>query len=228
MDNNIIDVDFNEKYYTLEDVSEITNLKESKIVFYCTKLEKMLNITSVGVYQVFRQVDIDNLIKIKSLEDKGMTILEIEKYLEANKSEVLLEKVDKKIDVSFLDFFARVLEVQNNKIDAMININRDLVTALNELNSKPMLLESSLDDVKNEISVTVDDMVSKKMDAFELSMNESLETMNNNAENFNKNLTDEIKDFKAIVRSAYVTEQEIERSKNNSFLSKLTNLFKHN
>lgn len=198
---HVVDVEFeDDKYYTLEDVARITNLTEAKISFYCTKLNNFLNIQSIGMYQIFSATDIDNLNKIKKLESqKGMSISEIEKYLKANKQEVLLKREDNKIDMSFLDFFAKILEIQNKKIDQMVDINQQLIEALNKNNqSNSKLLETSdkiQEDLKNTITKTIDD----KMNNIDSELSSKMDELVNNV--------------KEEIRTSYVSREEIESLK---------------
>ena len=188
---NIIDVEFEaDKYYTLDDVVKITGLSEAKITFYCSKLKEFLNIQSIGMYQIFSATDIDNLNRIKDLElQRGMTLAEIKKHLKSGGQEVLSKKEEDKIDVSFLEFFARILEAQDSKIDQMISVNKQLIEVINHNNSSNLkLLENSnsmQEDIKNTVAQTVED----KMNNF---MNE----------------------VKEEIKSSYVSKEEIESLKN--------------
>lgn len=198
---HVVDVEFeDDKYYTLEDVAKITNLTEAKISFYCTKLNNFLNIQSIGMYQIFSATDIDNLNKIKDLEiQKNMSISEIEKYLKANKQEVLLKKEDNKIDMSFLDFFAKILEIQNKKIDQMVDINQQLIEVLNKnKQSNSKLLENSnkiQEDMKNTIAKTID----AKMNNIDSELNSKMEQF--------------VGDIKQEIKLSYVSMADIEALK---------------
>lgn len=204
--DNIVDVDFEEnKYYTLEDVARITNLNEAKISFYCAKLKDFLNIQSIGMYQIFSDVDIDNLNKIKKLEvEENMTIREISEYLKNNKQEVLLKKDNEKIDMSALQIFAHILEVQNEKIDRVIKSNQELIgTIKNNTSSNQLLLDNST-AMKKDISKNIEEQIN--------SINLNLDSK---MESFVNNIKEELK-------SAYVTKEEIEQfGRKKSWFSKL-------
>lgn len=204
--DNIVDVDFEEnKYYTLEDVARITNLNEAKISFYCAKLKDFLNIQSIGMYQIFSDVDIDNLNKIKKLEvEENMTIREISEYLKNNKQEVLLKKDNEKIDMSALQIFAHILEVQNEKIDRVIKSNQELIeTIKNNTSSNQLLLDNST-AMKKDISKNIEEQIN--------SINLNLDSK---MESFVNNIKEELK-------SAYVTKEEIEQfGRKKSWFSKI-------
>lgn len=204
--DNIVDVDFEEnKYYTLEDVARITNLNEAKISFYCAKLKDFLNIQSIGMYQIFSDVDIDNLNKIKKLEvEENMTIREISEYLKNNKQEVLLKKDNEKIDMSALQIFAHILEVQNDKIDKMISINQELIEIIkNNTSSNQLLLDSS-----RTIEKSVNKSIEEQINSINLNLDSKMESFVNN--------------IKEELKSAYVTKEEIEQfGRKKSWFSKL-------
>lgn len=162
---NIVDVNYEDsesKYHTLDDVVKETGLSEDKISFYCVKLNDFLNIQSLGMYQIFSSTDIDNLNRIKNLEiNKGLNIAQIKQHLIDNKQEILLKKEDEKIDVSFLDFFAKILDVQDKKIDQMISINKQLIDTINENNKSNAILLSNSNEIQEQIKDMVADSIDK-------------------------------------------------------------------
>lgn len=196
---NVIDVEFEEnQYYTLEDVVNITKLSEAKISFYCSKLKDFLNIQSIGMYQVFTSIDIENLNKIKRLEnDEGLNIGQIKERLRKGSQEILLKKDNDKIDVSFFQVLEKILRAQDEKIDQMINVNKQLIEALNNNNqSNIKLLENS-----TKMQENLEDKITKAIDS--------------KMDNIINNLSREIK-------SSYVTKEEIEKfNKKESWLGKL-------
>ena len=53
MDDNIIDVNIENKFYTIEEVAEITDIDAFKISFYSEKLGDILKINILVIYKVF-------------------------------------------------------------------------------------------------------------------------------------------------------------------------------
>lgn len=187
-DKNIIDVDFEEnQYYTLEDVVNITGLSEAKISFYCSKLKDFLNIQSIGMYQVFSSIDIQNLSKIKRLEnEEGLNIGQIKDRLRKGSQEILLKKDNDKIDVSFFQVLEKILKAQDEKIDQMISVNKQLIEVLNNNNQSNIKLLEDSTKIQENIEQTISKAIDSKM------------------EYIVSNLSKEI-------RSSYVTKEEIER-----------------
>lgn len=165
MDDKIIDTyykDENKQYYTLYEVSEILQLEQSRIIYYYKKLNDFLNITSIGMYQVFEQNDIDNIQVIKELNiDKNMSISDIKQYLETHKQEVLFHKDKQEIDItnkSFANFLIKVLNNQNQKIDVLIEHGTKTLEAIDKMNKNQEELKNEVTSLTDEISSIKNEM----------------------------------------------------------------------
>jgi DNA-binding transcriptional MerR regulator len=235
--------DINKKYYTIDEVSNILEIDQSKIIFYFEKLNDYLNITSVGMYQLFDDQDIQNLKRIRDLESKNnLTVREIRDFLQNNKQEIILEKEsNNKLDQSVLNIFqqfAKAIMEQNLKIDEMQKTNIKLVNVISELsktqdmmqqelqeqkelNQKQLAeydknnkeLNNQLDLTKKEIAIDVESKLSQINDNFD---DISIKIINENK----KEMEDLKKDIK------YISQEEIKRfseeqSQPKSFLEKI-------
>lgn len=177
------DID-NKKYYTIEEVSSLVGIDQSKIEYYYNKLNKFLEITSVGMFQVFTKEDVENLKRIKRLDiDKNMSMDEIKHHLEIHRQEIIVKQEDK-IDVSFLDFLAQVMNNQNNKIDNVIQQNQKLVNIIEQIaENQDKLIENQkvmndkMNSIEKEIAVTQES--NEKMDNLKLLLEERKEEYNN-------------------------------------------------
>lgn len=249
MNDNPIDVsykDVNKKYYTIDEVSNILKIDQSKIVFYFEKLNDFLNITSVGMYQLFDDNDIQNLEIVKNLDkEKRMNMKEIREYLDKNKPEVLLKKEsNNKLDQSVLNIFqtfASALMEQNTKIDIMHKNNLHLVESINniakyqqkiekelqeqkEINQKYQLehnednknIVQELNTIKREVAITKD--IDKKIELYEQQIQEKFEDMNN------KLIERDVKIVEDLSKKLEQRKKESEeQSQNQGFFSKLFN-----
>lgn len=198
MEDNIIDVNIENKFYTLEEVSKITNIDSFKISFYSEKLGDILKINEVGMYQVFDDVDIKNINTIKKLESEGRSVSQIRNYLLKNKSEVLVEKSIEPTEKDFLDFFVEVMHKQTLKIDDVIKSNKEMVDMFQKIIDSKILLPPSNEELIKEVSITID----SKIDALKEDISSS-----------NEELTKDVKYIKERLHTAYVTTEEIEKSK---------------
>jgi DNA-binding transcriptional MerR regulator len=177
------DID-DKKYYTIEEVSSLVGIDQSKIEYYYNKLNKFLEITSVGMFQVFTKEDVENLKRIKRLDiDKNMSMDDIKHHLETHRQEIIIKQEDK-IDVSFLDFLAQVMNNQNNKIDNVIQQNEKLVNIIEKIaENQDKLIENQkamndkMNSIEKEIAVTQES--NDKIDGLKLLLEERKEEYNN-------------------------------------------------
>ncbi|HJG95826.1 MerR family transcriptional regulator [Paraclostridium bifermentans] len=210
MDDNIIDVNIENKFYTIEEVAEITDIDAFKISFYSEKLGDILKINKVGMYQVFDNIDVSNINRIKSLEEEGKSISQIRDYLINSKNEVLLERKVEPTEKDFLDFFVEIIHRQNLKIDEVIKANNDMVEVFKKLIDTQVLLPASNEEILKEVGATID----SKLENLKNEINQSLKE---NIEEQNKEMKDDLKYVKERLHFAYVTEKEIEENKKQPF-----------
>lgn len=239
MSDKSIDVNFediNKKYYTIEEVSKILNIDQSTVAFYFEKLNDFLNITSVGMYQLFDDIDIKNLKIIKDLErNQNMSMKEIRNHLLKNKQEVMLEKESNtQIDKSVLNIFqqfANALIEQNMKIDKMHKTNTQLVEALKILSQNQESIQKELqlqkeinrellekyesdkeeqsvrfDSIKNDIAITKE--INQKLDEQKNNIEISFKDMSEKVISENKK---ELKSLKEDIK--YINQEELEKYK---------------
>ena len=210
MDDNIIDVNIENKFYTIEEVAEITDIDAFKISFYSEKLGDILKINKVGMYQVFDNIDVSNINRIKSLEEEGKSISQIRDYLINSKNEVLLERKVEPTEKDFLDFFVEIIHRQNLKIDEVIKANNDMVEVFKKLIDTQVLLPASNEEILKEVGATID----SKLENLKNEINQSLKE---NIEEQNKEMKDDLKYVKERLHFAYVTEKEIAENKKQPF-----------
>lgn len=150
--------DLDNKYYTLDEVSNILDLDQSKIIFYYEKLNDFLDISSIGVYQLFTTKDIENLKRIKHLDiDMNMSMGEIKKYLKTSQQEILVTKdstsnqLDKNLVFNTFNSLIQTISEQNNKLQSIEQSQCEL-----------MNLVLDLKNLKKEISVDIIDSLNEK------------------------------------------------------------------
>lgn len=206
MDDKIIDVNIENKLYTIEEVAEITGIDAVKISFYSEKLGDLLKINKVGMYQVFDNTDVSNINRIKSLEEEGRSLSQIREYLINSKNEILLERRVEHTEKDFLDFFVEIIHRQNLKIDEVIKANNDMVEIFKKLIDTQVLLPTSNEEILKEVGVTID----SKLENLKNEINQSLKE---NIEEQNKEMMEDIKYVKERLHFAYVAQKEIEEQK---------------
>lgn len=170
---DVIDVhykDLNNKYYTIDEIEEILELDQSKILYYCKKLSKYLDVATVDMFHVFNNIDIENLRRIKHLDiDENMSMKEIEEYLLSHQQEIIIRKDENtSIDKSFLNILAGVFAEQNRKIDMVLENNSKMIDIIEKLLAKQDQINETLNSISNEVAVTRD--TNEKIDKLRESM----------------------------------------------------------
>lgn len=210
MDDNIIDVNIENKFYTIEEVAEITGIDAFKISFYSEKLGDILKINKVGMYQVFDNIDVSNINRIKSLEEGGRSISQIRDYLINSENEILLERQVEPTEKDFLDFFVEIIHRQNLKIDEVIKSNNEMVETFKRLIDSQVLLPASNEEILKEVGITVDAKLDNLKNEIEQSFKENIEEQN-------REMKDDLKYVKERLHFAYITEIEMEENKKHPF-----------
>lgn len=210
MDDNIIDVNIENKFYTIEEVAEITGIDAFKISFYSEKLGDILKINKVGMYQVFDSIDVSNINRIKSLEEGGRSISQIRDYLINSENEILLERQVEPTEKDFLDFFVEIIHRQNLKIDEVIKSNNEMVETFKRLIDSQVLLPVSNEEILKEVGITVDAKLDNLKNEIEQSFKENIEEQN-------REMKDDLKYVKERLHFAYITEIEMEENKKHPF-----------
>ena len=171
----------NKKYSTIEEVSSLLSVEAPTIVFWCNKFNYMLNIQSIGMYQIFSENDIKNLKTIKKLNiDDNMNISEIKLYLNQNKGVIITKKEIEVPEVSLLTVIAKILTSQNDKIESLLEANNQMMKNQeiftkqilesqkqlhSEIENKPNNSEE-INSLKNEIT-KLNETVNDKMELME-------------------------------------------------------------
>lgn len=157
-----IDVNYEEldKIYTIDEVAKAINVDQSRISFYYEKLNDFLKIQSVGAFQLFNETDIDNLRRIKHLdEDLDMNMTEIRKYLSINKQDILIErKVENTISVdnfgTLLGNLFSTINTQNHQINTIVNVISELNDNVKKMSDQQNNMQSQLDAINSEMAAT--------------------------------------------------------------------------
>lgn len=210
MDNNeeIKDVDFEDLtedknirgkalYYSTLQVATILGESDSKIRYYSNVFGDILNIEISNKQRRYKQSDIDKLKFIIELKNEGMTLKQIKEYCEEvnfDENGAVIVKESNPLGIKALA--QALMEEQTKQIELM---KVDILEELKEfVKEQSINNEIALDRIKEEISITIDDSVSEKLD---------------NA----------IEELKETFKIGYVTKEEIYKNQNKSWFSRLFN-----
>lgn len=209
---NIRDVDFEEitedsqkeeksirgaaLYYSTNQVATILGESDSKIRYYSNVFDELLNIEISNKQRRYKQEDIDKLKFIIELKNEGMTLKQIKEYCEEvdfHNGEISVKESN---PLAIQTLAKALMEEQTKQIE---NLKTELFEQLKEFIVSQNIEQSKvLENIKEEIAVTVDEVVGEKM---QTSLSEIKET------------------FKV----SYVTKEEIESLKRKkTFLGWLT------
>jgi DNA-binding transcriptional MerR regulator len=256
--NNAIDADFIEVntedkledmnikkeplYYTRVQVAKILDEKESTISYWGKEFQSLLNIKIINMTRKYTKTNIENLMFIQKLLRKdGLSIEQVKSYCSEqgfNSEEGLVDgsnplAVQTFISAMTVEFDKKITEMENGIIKQQQVMIENL---------KKIILDSN-QSLKQEVSFTVDEIVTEKINDFSESFNKELaltketnqkqlesqsqkmqinfDTMSEKMISENTKVINEIKEFK------YLTlEQVKEQQEPKSFISKLFNFKK--
>jgi len=159
--DNIVDVDYNvtsdnKSYYDLEEATKILGVEEHNIVYWCNKFNDILKIKSVGQHHIFDTYDIKNLKIIKEYNlTKGMSIREIREQLSKSQEIILKTEIDT-VEVSMINVFAKIMNMQNQKIDELANTQSKLLKLVEDLSNSQIESRQSFENILKEVSVDIE------------------------------------------------------------------------
>lgn len=179
--NHIIDADFEEiekdqllqhkninkepLYYTRVQVASILKVKESTVSYWSKEFQPLLKLKIINMTRKYTKQDIQNLMFIqKLLKEDGLTIQQAFDYCSEkgfNNEEGLIDQqnplaVQTFISAMTVEFDKKVAKMQNGIIaqqQEMINSLQQIILVNNE-------------ELKKEISLTVDETITEKMNEF--------------------------------------------------------------
>ncbi len=197
--DNIVDVDYNitsdnKSYYDLEEVTKILRVEEHNIVYWCNKFNDILKIKSVGQHHIFDTYDIKNLKIIKEYNlVKGMSVREIKDQLNRTQEIILKTEIDT-VEISMLNVFAKIMNMQNQKIDSLIETQNKLIEFNEKLLKTHVETKQTFENTLKEVSV---DMIKQQ---------EAINKLASEIQTANRNRKDE---FTSLERSSKTRDAEL-------------------
>lgn len=207
-DNLVHDVDFEEVdsfqkknirgkvlYYSTSQVATILSEKDSKIRYYTKFFEDILNIETSNIQKQYTEEDIEKLKYIIELKNDGMTLKQIKEFckeVDFKNGEVAVKESN---PLSIKALAQALMEEQGRQIELM---KTDILSELKQfISEQSMQQEVTLDKIKEDICISIDDSISEKLD----------------------NAIDELKETFKI---SYITKDEIEQfNKRENWFSKI-------
>ena len=196
-DENIKDVEFEDVsqqektirgsvlYYSTSQVAQILGIPDSTVRYYTKVFDDILHIEISNKQRRYKNSDIEKLKFIVQLKEEGLTIKQIEEYC----SEVSFQEgngvqIKESNPLSIQALTKAIMDHQEKQIKAM---EERIMDRINErILNQSMITSKTMEDIKEEICTTVDEVVSER-----------LEMTNNSIYEIN-NKIDEIKEFACV------------------------------
>lgn len=196
-DENIKDVEFEDVltqektirgsvlYYSTSQVAQILNIPDSTVRYYTKVFDDILHIEISNKQRRYKNSDIEKLKFIVQLKEEGLTIKQIGEYCsEVSFQEGKGVQIKESNPLSIQTLAKTLMDHQEKQIALM---EERIMSRLNEsILNQSLITSKTMEDIKEEICTTVDEIVSEK-----------LEMTNNNICEIN-NKIDEIKEFACV------------------------------
>lgn len=221
-DKVIIDTNFTEvntsstkKYSTIEEVSQFLSIDVPTIIFWCNKFNHILNIQSIGMYQIFNENDIKNLKTIKKLlTEDNMSINEAKQFLNHNKEIIIAKKEIEVPEASLLTVIAKILKGQNEKIETLLDANENLFKINQELASSQKNIKDTMIKFQKEVCLTIENQTAIIKQS-QLQETEKISMQEQKYQNEIKGLREEISKLnKTMIAKIDLIEQEATKKDN--------------
>lgn len=163
-------------YFSTSQVANILDQPDSKIRYYTNVFDEILNIEISNKQRRYREQDIDKLRFLIELKQEGMTIKQIQEYCQQvdfeNSKDIQIKETN---PLSIKSMAKALLEEQAELISNMQeNIIKQQQEMIENLNN--MLIKRD-EELKVSISITVDDVISEKMNEFNTTLNEKFDSI---------------------------------------------------
>ncbi|MEX0084145.1 helix-turn-helix domain-containing protein [Clostridium butyricum] len=203
-------------YYSTSQVANILNQSDSKIRYYTNVFDEILNIEISNKQRRYTEADIDKMRFLIELKDEGMTIKQIQEYCQQVDFENSKEIQIKENNPLSIQSLAKALLEEQSKL--MLEMKNELIKChmdmIEDLNNR---LDIRDDRLKEDISITVDNVLSDKLDNFNSNINSKFESIEKEL-SATKQMNEKIDHLREAMKER---KEENEEIKNKSFWSKL-------
>lgn len=203
-------------YYSTSQVANILNQSDSKIRYYTNVFDEILNIEISNKQRRYTEADIDKMRFLIELKDEGMTIKQIQEYCQQVDFENSKEIQIKENNPLSIQSLAKALLEEQSKL--MLEMKNELIKChmdmIEDLNNR---LDIRDDRLKEDISITVDNVLSDKLDNFNSNINNKFESIEKEL-SVTKQMNEKIDYLREAMKER---KEENEEIKNKSFWSKL-------
>ena len=233
--NDIIDVDFTEAdedllenkdinkkplYYNCMQVAQIVDEPDSTIRYWSKVFQPLLQIKTSNNVRKYTKTNIENLLFIKKLlKEDGLTVKQAMEYCSKKGFDNETGLIDTSNPLVIQTFISAMTTQMDKKIEHMQNqIIEKQQQMINNLNN--MLIERE-ENLKENIIVTVDEVISEKMNEFNNTLDNKFESIQKEIA-ITKDMNEKIDSMRESMKQRK-EESEKENQEKKSFWSRLLN-----
>lgn len=217
-------------YYSTKQVAEILQEPTSRIRYWCDCFDVFLNIQRSGQNRQFTEQDIEKLKYIRKLLKKdGLTINQVKEYCSEKDVTMLQEQVKSQDPIALQALATAIMTemetriqliqkkiIEDITIEVTKNISEKITQSISaELNIQKQYLDNTKKDMKDYISVTVEDKFNKNIDHLKTHINVTTQDLCKQMKDDDINLVNNLK------KHMEERRQQIEDQNKKGFFSKL-------
>ncbi|WP_080008840.1 MerR family transcriptional regulator [Clostridium botulinum] len=217
-------------YYSTKQVAQILEEPTSRIRYWCDCFDDFLNIQRSGQNRQFTEQDIEKLKYIRKLLKKdGLTINQVKEYCSEKDVTMLQEQVKSQDPIAFQALATAIMTEMETRIELIQKkMIEDITTAVTknisekitqsisaELNIQKQYLDNTKKDMKDYISVTVEDKLNENIDNLKTHINATTENLSKQMKN------DDVELVNSLKKHMEERRQHVEDQSKKGFFSKL-------
>lgn len=172
-------------YYTTKQVADIIDEPDSTVRYWTRYFEKHLELTYSNKNRAFVKQDVNRLLQIKSLKERGMTLKQIDEYFLNNGFESESGELDTKNPLAIETFMSALTSEMDKKMEVFQNEMRKQIIASMAAMEKLVLegQKKTHDEFEEQIALTIDEAITDKLDEFKGDLKASVDELGDNVSN---------------------------------------------
>ncbi len=244
-DNNIQDVDFEAVdeskkkiqgkilYYSTSQVSSLLGETDSKIRYYTSVFDDILQIKISNKQRRYTEQDIEKIKFLIELKNEGMTIKQIQEYCQEVDFDTENGIQIKETNPLSIQTLARALMEEQHK--QMLEFKQEVISTLSiQLENQIKAIQLHQENLKNElmeqVSVTVDEVVSDRLTELKTNQKELLHQNNVELKEFvattmqneiKENVETQLNDLKSSILTQQEQQEQQAKQRDNEILNSL-------
>lgn len=244
-DNNIQDVDFEDVdeskkkiqgkslYYSTSQVASLLNETDSKIRYYTSVFDDILQIKISNKQRRYTEQDIEKIKFLIELKNEGMTIKQIQEYCQEVDFDTENGIQIKESNPLSIQTLARALMEEQHK--QMVEFKQEVISTLSiQLENQMKAIQLNQENLKNElmeqVSITVDGVIDDRLTELKANQKEILQQNNIELKEFvattieneiKDNINSQLNDLKSSILTQQEQQEQQAKQRDNKILNSL-------